>query len=124
MIQFILNNEISKGTKLSPFHYMFGSFDHQYLKIPQLMDDEVLANDFARELDEHLNKIREVAKSVQMKQMRLEKHPTAGINKYQVGDLVLENVNTSKFKKFKLQPKYNGPFEIVMIYKADITLKI
>lgn len=78
-----------------------------------------------KELDEHLNKIRDVAKSVQMKQqqMRLEKHPTAGINKYQVGDLVLENANTSKFKKFKLQAKYHGPFEITMIYKADITLK-
>jgi hypothetical protein len=47
----------------------------------------------------------------------------AGSNAYQIGDLVLRRVEKMVDKDAKLTPNYLGPYEVVKIYKADITCR-
>ena len=125
MVQFILNNEVSKGIGISPFQYVFGNNDLPYLRVPSLMTDGFQANQFVKRLDVQLQEIRDVAKKVQEKEQqgRWKADPDAGLNQYCVGDFVLKRVDPGKFKQFKLQPNFSGPFEVVEVYKADISVK-
>jgi hypothetical protein len=68
IIQFIINDQKSKETGISPFRYVFGSVDAPYFRLPELMEDGAKANAQLRLLDDHLKTVREAAAEVQRKQ--------------------------------------------------------
>ena len=125
IIQFIINDEKSKETGISPFKYVFGTVDAPYFRLPELMEDEVKANAQLSLLDEHLNTIREAAANVQRKRQdrRSSAKPEAGREQYAVGDFVLKRRDMSQFKSGKLSANYFGPYQVVSTYKADVTVK-
>ena len=125
MVQFIMNSEVSKETNISPFQYVFGDSTMDYFKLPDLYSDKVIANQFLSRLNEQFKLIRDVAIEVQRSAQakRVAEDPIAGLSAYQVGDYLLKRQDPTKFKVSKLSAKYLGPYQVVNVYKADISVK-
>ena len=123
LIQFILNDEVSSETGLSPFQYVFGTVDIPYFRLGELTMDESSAAGYVSILNENLQKIRAVAMDVQRKiqDKRKSATPTHTLNEYQPGDLVLLRLDPTQHKPNKLYPRFKGPYEVVSTYKADVT---
>ena len=56
-----MNDEVSAETTESPFHYLFGTVDAVYVKLPDLMSDAAAANAFVKSLDSNLRILRDAA---------------------------------------------------------------
>ena len=123
VIQFILNDEISSETGLSPFEFTFGTIDKPYFKLSDAVSDSVDTTEYLSLINQNLRTIREIACDVQRKiqAKRKSKTPPETLTEYQPGQLVLFQPNSSKFKPSKLYPRFKGPYEVVSTYKADIT---
>jgi len=123
LIQFILNDEVSSETGLSPFQYVFGTVDIPYFRLGELTMDESSAAGYVSILNENLQKIRAVAMDVQRKiqDKRKSATPAHTLNEYQPGDLVLLRLDPTQHKPNKLYPRFKGPYEVVSTYKADVT---
>ena len=123
VIQFILNDETSSETGLSPFEFTFGTIDKPYFKLSDAVSDSVDTTEYLSLINQNLRTIREIACDVQRKiqAKRKSKTPPETLTEYQPGQLVLFQPNSSKFKPSKLYPRFKGPYEVVSTYKADIT---
>jgi hypothetical protein len=119
-----MNDEISAETMLSPFHYLFGTVDAAYIKLPALMSDATAANAFVKSLDDNLRILRDAATRHQTsRQAKRMEDNLAVPAQYQIGDFVLVKYDSSKFKPSKLHPRYLGPYEVMSSYKSDVECK-
>ena len=124
-VQFIMNSEISKETSVTPFEYVFGSYDAKFFRLPYDISNTTEMPRYLEVLNENLRLVREVAEEVQKKeqQRRLMELPEAGLNSYQIGDMVLVDDKKMGNLKSKLHPRHTGPYEVINVRKADIELK-
>lgn len=124
IVQFMMNSEVSKEIGISPFHYTFGDVAIDYFRLPDLMSDKLLANQFINTLNAQFKMIREVAVGIQ-RQRQMER-VADGRNEtdcYQPGDYILKRQDQTKFKTSKLSPNYFGPYQVVSTHKADVTVR-
>ena len=122
LIQFILNDEISSETGLSPFEFTFGTMDSKYFHIPDSSSDEFASSTYISNFNDNLKAIRKIACEVQKKiqNKRMSKTPAEKMTQYQPGQLVLFKLDVTKHKPSKLYPRFKGPYEVVSTYKADV----
>ena len=120
IIQFLINSEKSSETGVSPFQYVFGSTDSEYMILPA-STGKYQAN-YLEMLNEDLFKIREAAKKVQELEQR-KRNKDAVLNTYVAGDYVLFDEASRGFREQKLKPRYSGPYLVISVCKADISCK-
>jgi hypothetical protein len=120
IVQFIINSQINTETGTTPFEFLFGSLDAEFLRLPNPLCKKV-ANKFIGELNENLKDIRQAAWEVisKMKKMRLREVP----NQYQIGDFILLDDKEMGRKRSKLAPRFSGPYVVDQTYKADLTVR-
>ena len=106
----------------SPTQLKFGTQDIQYMTIDPQSPQAEQYGQYVTELDQTLRTIRQVVADAQSRlaQERINETPTETANTYSVGDLVLLK---QRIKPNKLSPKYLGPYEVLQIYKNDITCR-
>ena len=121
VVQLIINSQISGETGVSPLEYLFGSVDAKWLRLPDLNVSKEVSNKFIKELDENIRRVREASFGVltRMQEKRMKKIE----NSYKVGDLVLVDMKAMGRKKEKLLPRYFGPYEVLKVEKADVTMR-
>jgi hypothetical protein len=61
IIQFIVNSQVSGETGKSPFHFLFGTLDERWLRMPDPTRSAGRSNAFMRELDGNIKSVREAA---------------------------------------------------------------
>jgi len=122
IVQFILNSEMNEETSVSPFQSVFGSVDAKYFKLPDESSTKIRAKELLKKLDDDLFVVRKVAEETmeRMRAKRVQSDPDAGVASYSVKDLVLLK---NERPVSKLQPVYLGPYKILKIYKADVTVQ-
>jgi hypothetical protein len=123
LIQFMLNEAVNAETGLSPFEYVFGSVDSKYFLLPDDTNTKMKSGVYITQLNDNLRIIREEAQRIQLREQEKRLVHGAGSNAYQIGDLVLRRVEKMVDKDAKLTPNYLGPYEVVKVYKADITCR-
>jgi hypothetical protein len=119
IIQFIVNSQVSGETGKSPFHFLFGTLDERWLRMPDPTRSAGRSNVFMRQLDDNIRSVREAAFDVLSKVQA--KRLKQVLNTYQIGDLVLVDVRDSK--PTKLSPNFLGPYSVQEVFKADVTIK-
>jgi hypothetical protein len=123
LIQFMLNEAVNAETGLSPFEYVFGSVDAKYFLLPDDTNMEMKSGVYMTQLNDNLRVIREEAQRIQLREQEKRLVHGAGDNAYQVGDLVFRKVEKMVDKVSKLTPNYLGPYEVMKVYKSDITCR-
>jgi hypothetical protein len=119
-VQFILNSEKGKETGISPFQYIFGTYDAKHLVFPGVFPTRAESLQYLRRLDEDLESIRNAAKAVQEK-VQLGRKREDPLNTYVTGDYILFDEKSTGGVTSKLKPRYSGPYLITSVYKSDIT---
>jgi len=122
LVQYWLNSQVSHETGLTPFHAHFGTADNTYLKLPELKSSAETAHAFVRLLDDNLRLLWDISQKHQLKliaQRAGNDHPLLQ-NKYQPGDLVLFQRDTSKPLPSKLTMRFSGPYEVIWQKKNDV----
>ena len=123
LVKMIINEQPQpKLGGYSPTQLKFGTQDIQYTMInPQSTPGEQYGQ-YVAELDHTLKTIRQVVADAhtRLAQERIMETPPDTTNSYAVGDLVLLK---RRIKPNKLSPKYLGPYEVLQIYKNDITCR-
>jgi hypothetical protein len=95
---------VNKETGVSPFEFVFGSVDAEYMRLPEQSKVELKAGTYLKILNDNLKTIREEATIVQEREQEKRQEVGAGANEYQVGDFVLRKVKKMVDKDSKLQP--------------------
>ncbi|KAG9292464.1 hypothetical protein G9A89_000462 [Geosiphon pyriformis] len=124
-VQFLINNNISSETGVTPFHATFGSIDATYGRMGEGGDGVHRVNAYIKLLDDNLRLLSDITKKHQAKLIaeRTAKTPPEKQNQYQAGDLVLWQLNPDEPLPSKLSPKFLGPYEVIKQYKNDVTCK-
>jgi len=124
-VQFLINNNVSSETGVTPFHATFGSIDATYGRMGEGGDGVHRVNAYIRLLDDNLRLLSDITKKHQAKLIseRTSQMPPHKQNQYQPGDYVLWQLNPDEPLPSKLTPKFLGPFEVITQYKNDVTCK-
>lgn len=128
LIQFVINNTLHSETNVVPFHAHFGSADATYFSLPSSLsnsDSATVTHEFVRLLDQNLQILQQISKDFQhtLAHERTDVTPAVRQNKYQPGDFVLWELDTSKPRPTKLTPRFLGPFIVISQSKNDVTCK-
>lgn len=119
-VQIMLNNLTHSETGFSPYELTFGSTDAAYFKVPGPLD-ELHPDIFLKMMDNSLQRLRAKSRIYQQNLVRerTKKNPIVQ-TLYKPGDFVLV---PNRNKSSKLQPNYEGPFEVIAQHKNDVQVK-
>jgi hypothetical protein len=127
LIQFVINSTLHSETNFIPFHAHFGSADATYFSLPARLSDDpsTVTHEYVRLLDDNLRIIQDASSQYQasLAKERVDQTPALRQNKFQRGDLVLWEIDTSKPRATKLTPRFYGPFIVISQVKNDVTCK-
>lgn len=125
IIKHVLNSQVNSETGCIPYQVHFGNDDYTYMKLPEVAKASDTAHEFVKLLDENLKSLWDTSKEYQkslIKERAGDVDPQQQ-NKYQPGDLVLFQLDTSIARPSKLTMKYRGPYEVMSQYKNDVQCK-
>jgi hypothetical protein len=116
-----LNSLVHSETGARPYELTFGSVDMAYFEFPDLLQTDVKSGSFLAKLNEKLRLVREISRAYQEALVsermsnQLEEQTL-----FKAGDFVLFQ---QPDRKSKLQPLYQGPFQVVSQMKNDVEVR-
>jgi hypothetical protein len=123
-VNFCINDAINSETGLSPYIATFGDKDAAYFQLPEVnYDAPKSAKAYVKNLNNSLEKIRQINKEYQLKihEDRTSKTPTITHNQFREGDLIWYRRPERIDKDGKLFFRNKGPFKVTSMRHNDVT---
>jgi hypothetical protein len=111
-----LNTFCHSETGVTPYEATFGSDDIAFFTFK---DDTTASHPFVKHMTDNLRNIREKSRIFQQ-QLIAERASNAVQTLYKKGDFVLHHRSE---RANKLQPQFQGPFEVISQYKNDVQVR-